>query len=150
MRADRITRLLLPLHTNMVIRSGGIDPRAQLGIEELLVVPPAVRWHKPAPQPDVASVLMPRMCPPIILRSPKRGHFLAPDAFEKRQQDRINRLAEIRKRSMEMASPRRPRVPKQYPAGKPGDAEAPSRSRRVLTRTNTQHFGIFCTGKKES
>lgn len=155
---DRINRLLLPLCTHLVIRCGGVDTRAQLGIEELLITPNAQAIRKrtclPAasltPKPNAAEVMSP------------------PDAFPKKRV-RVNRLGEFYKQQPTRESHERKHlVPKQYPAGdlddncennlvpkgypatdvKPGDNEGPSRPRRVFTRTNAQNFGIFCTRKQ--
>ncbi|OJA13973.1 hypothetical protein AZE42_03603 [Rhizopogon vesiculosus] len=141
---DRITQLLSPLCVAMpVVGLGANDPRAQLGIEELLVAMPALQRNKLPPGSDIDSLLMP-----------------PPDVLMKRQQERdaklaakYARLAEMRKKYMDLpcrsqrrlapkqyptgktGGPSRPQkvlVPKQYPAGNPYDAGGPSRSHRVL------------------
>ncbi|KAG2111082.1 hypothetical protein BD769DRAFT_74781 [Suillus cothurnatus] len=152
----RINRLLLPLHTHLVIYYGGVDTRAQLGIKELLVAPAAGKRTclsaavSSVPKPDAAEVMPP------------------PDAFTKKRV-RINRLGEfIKQQSTKESHARKHLMPKQYSAGdlgdngenplvskehpvadiKPGDNGGSSRSRRVFTRINTKCFGIFCTGKR--
>ncbi|KAG1873476.1 hypothetical protein C8R48DRAFT_818288 [Suillus tomentosus] len=157
---DRINRLLLPLYTHLAIRYGGVDTaRTQLGIKELLVAPNAPAAGK-------------MTCPPAaaILSVPKPNAAEAmppPDSFAKKRA-RINRLGEfIKQQPARESHARKHLVPKQYPAGDPGDNwarplakeypaanirsgdnEEPSRPRRVFTRTNAQYFGIFCTGKR--
>ncbi|KAG2117111.1 uncharacterized protein F5147DRAFT_671226 [Suillus discolor] len=138
---DRINRLLLPLYTHLAIRYGGVDTaRTQLGIKELLVAPNAPAAGK-------------MTCPPAatILSVPKPNTAEAmppPDSFVKKRA-RINRLGEfIKQQSTRESHARKHLVPKQYPAGDPGDNEEPSCPRRVFTRTNAQYFGIFCTGKQ--
>jgi hypothetical protein len=131
-----------------------LTPRADLGIEELLVFQPSVPRNKTATTPDVDAILMPRRCPAVTLWSSILRRFLAPDVLEKKRQAEIGRLAELEKRAMEMAPPpekKRRLVPQQYPAGKPHDAGGPSRPRNGLTRTKTlPNFGILCTGKPPS
>ncbi|KAG2039071.1 hypothetical protein BDR03DRAFT_952735 [Suillus americanus] len=156
---DRINRLLLPLYTHLATYYGGVDTRAQLGIKELLVAPntPVVekRTCLPAaissvPGPDAAGVMPP------------------PDAFTKKRA-RVDRLGGfIQQQSTRESHARKHLVPKQCPAGdpgdnganplvskeypaadiKPGDDGGHSRPRRVFTRTNARYFGIFCTGKQ--
>lgn len=158
---DRINRLLLPLYTRLVICYGGVDTRAQLGINELLVAPnaPAARKRTYLPTTTVSSVPEPNaaeIMPP-------------PDAFAKKRA-RINLLGEfIKQQSTRESHTQKHLVPKQYPAGdqgdyganplvpkeypatdiKPGNNEGPSRPRGVFTRTNARYFGIFCTGKQQ-
>ncbi|KAG0694894.1 hypothetical protein DFH29DRAFT_297945 [Suillus ampliporus] len=217
---DRICRLLLPLYTHLVIRCGGIDPRAQLGIDDLLEVPNAPTGKRTT-QPAAAAVSP-------APKSAASNAMLPPDAFAKNQV-RNNLLGQfIQQRSAKKSHAQRRLVPKQYPAGDEtrlvpkqypagdgtrlvpkqypagdgtrlvpkqypagdgtrlvpkqypagdgtrlvpkqypagdgtrlvpkqypaGDVTAghnggPSRPPRVLTRTRTQNFGIFCTGKQ--
>ncbi|KAG2054535.1 hypothetical protein BDR06DRAFT_1020898 [Suillus hirtellus] len=158
---DRINRLLLPLYTHLAIRYGGVDTaRTQLGIKELLVAPNAPATGKMTCRPAAASLSVPK---------PNAAEAMPPpDSFAKKRA-RINRLGEfIQQQPTRESHARKHLVPKQYPAGDPGDNcarpsvpkeypaaniksgnnEEPSRPRRVFTRKNAQYFGIFCTGKR--
>ncbi|KAG2135169.1 hypothetical protein DEU56DRAFT_401433 [Suillus clintonianus] len=166
MMDERITRLLLPLHTNFDIRFGGVDPRAQLGIEELLV--PQARQHVKS-----AAALSSARKPYAEI-----DDMQSPDAFmEKRQ--RINEMGEFVKLQAATNFIRTGVAPK-YPAADPGYIEAkslvpnllvlpqypavnpeaqplvpeqgpaddngqPPRPRRPFTRTNASYFDLVET-----
>ncbi|OAX37940.1 hypothetical protein K503DRAFT_857045 [Rhizopogon vinicolor AM-OR11-026] len=121
---DRITQLLSPLCVAMpVVGLGADNPRAQLGIEELLVAMPALQRNKLPPGSDIDSLLMP-----------------PPDVLMKKQQERDAklaakhaRLAELRKKYMDLPCRSQRRLaPKQYPTGKHNDTGGPFRPQKVL------------------
>ncbi|KAG1893996.1 uncharacterized protein F5891DRAFT_737666 [Suillus fuscotomentosus] len=158
---DRVNRLLLPLYTHLAIRYGGVDTaRTQLGIKELLVAPNA---------PAAGKMTCPPAAAILSVTKPNVAEAMPPPDSIAKKRARINRLGEfIKQQPTRESHARKHLVPKQYPAGDPGDNwarplvpkeypaaniqsgdnEEPSRSRRVFTRTNAQYFGIFCTGKR--
>ncbi|KAG1798616.1 uncharacterized protein HD556DRAFT_1306058 [Suillus plorans] len=85
---DRITSLLSVLKTNFTIRCGGVDTRAQLGIEELLV---------PNDVLTPCETVIQTAGHAAIALSPRKSYaapdvMLAPDALAKNKQ-RIHQLA---------------------------------------------------------
>ncbi|KAG2130376.1 hypothetical protein DEU56DRAFT_468306 [Suillus clintonianus] len=168
---DRINRLLHPLRTHLVIRCGGVDTRVQLGIDELLVSPtaPAVGKGTCLPAASAANVMPP---PDAFMNKRERinrfGEFIkqqstggsharkhlvprqypagAVDSSDSEEERLVAAQYPVGDPGYNRANPP---VPKQYLAADviPGD-EGPSRPRRVFARTNTQNFGIFCTGKR--
>ncbi|KAG1740633.1 hypothetical protein EDB19DRAFT_1828440 [Suillus lakei] len=113
---DRINRLLLPLYTHLVIRCGGVDTRAQLGINELLVAPDAPAAGKRANLPVAPAAAVSSAPKPIAA-----DVMPPPDAFAKKKA-RIDRLEEIMKqRSTRGSHAQTHLVPKQYP---PGDVKS--------------------------
>ncbi|KAG1888227.1 hypothetical protein F4604DRAFT_2032389 [Suillus subluteus] len=113
----RISRLLDPLYTRFVICCGGVDPRAQLGIEGL-----------PAP-PDVPAAWKNTIHPVVhatAVSSAQRQEdmvsdiMLPPDAFA-RKRERLDRLGEfIKEQSAKKFRRTRGRpMLKQYAAGNP-------------------------------
>ncbi|KAG1750333.1 uncharacterized protein EDB91DRAFT_1078399 [Suillus paluster] len=96
-------RLLLPLCTRLVICCGDVDPRAQLGIDDLLEVPETPTGkrttHRATPKSDESDVMPP------------------PDAFASKKA-RIDQLGDfIKQQSAKKSCAGKRLVPKQYPAG---------------------------------
>ncbi|KAG2126085.1 hypothetical protein BD769DRAFT_804166 [Suillus cothurnatus] len=104
---DRITSLLFVLDSNFVIHCGGVDTRAQLGIEELLVPKNPLAGCKITSQTAVhaATVLSARKS------QTTSDIMLPPDTLAKKQQ-RIRRLKEYVK--SEAANTYYPPAPQQY------------------------------------
>ncbi|KAG2128373.1 uncharacterized protein EDB93DRAFT_1109000 [Suillus bovinus] len=137
---DRITSLLFVLESNFVIRCGGVDTRAQLGIEELLVPKNPLAARERTIQTAVNAAA----------GSPTRGSFvasdvmLAPDALAKRQQ----RIHQLKKYVKSEAANTRPKVSRQY---LPSDNFwAPPVLRRPFVRTKAHSFEADPERKKSS
>ncbi|KAG2359332.1 hypothetical protein BDR07DRAFT_221568 [Suillus spraguei] len=130
---ERISRLLDPLHTRFVIRYGGVDPRAQLGIKDLPPPPaiPAVWKRTIGPTASITDVSLAQN------QDVTSDIMLPPDAWERKKQ-RLDRLGEFIKEQAakkfrrargrpvlqenSAGNPEERRlVPKQYATGGPGE-----------------------------
>lgn len=129
---DRIASLLLVLESNFVIRCGGVDTRAQLGIEELLVPknPLAVCKSTTEIAAYTTAVSSARQS------CTTSDVMLPPDAWAKKQH-RIRQLAKYVK--SEAANTYHPPAPQHY---LPSDNWAPPRLRRPFVRTKAQRFEV--------
>ncbi|KAG2743128.1 hypothetical protein P692DRAFT_20747202 [Suillus brevipes Sb2] len=83
---DRISHLLDPLYTRFVICCGGVDPRAQLGIEGL-PAPPEI----PAAWKSTIQPVVPATAVSSAQQDAASDIMLPPDAFERRKK----RLAQL-------------------------------------------------------
>ncbi|KAG1854451.1 hypothetical protein DFJ58DRAFT_703213 [Suillus subalutaceus] len=130
--ADRIASLLFVLESNFVIRCGGVDTRAQLGIEELLVPKNPLAACK-----STAQIAAHTTAVPSTGKSYATSHvMLPPDAWAKKQY-RIHQLAKYVK--SEAANTYYPPATHQY---LPSDNWAPPRPRRPFVRTKAQRFDV--------
>ncbi|KAG1724532.1 hypothetical protein EDB19DRAFT_309372 [Suillus lakei] len=138
----RIASLLSSLKTNFVIRCGGVDPRAQLGIEELLVPRnPLVAWkgtnQTAAPATDASSARKSYSASDVML---------PPDTFERKRQ-RIDRLKVYVK--SEAANMCYAPNPQQYLASANWAPPQPRRPFVRTVRTESRRLGVS-TGKQSS
>ncbi|KAG1849228.1 hypothetical protein F4604DRAFT_1935023 [Suillus subluteus] len=130
--ADRIASLLFVLESNFVIRCGGVDTRAQLGIEELLVLKNPLAACKSAAQIAAHTTAVPSTGKLYATSDV----MLPPDAWAKKQH-RIHQLAKYVK--SEAANTYRPPATHQY---LPSDNWAPPQLRRPFVRTKAQRFDV--------
>ncbi|KAG1814282.1 uncharacterized protein BJ212DRAFT_361899 [Suillus subaureus] len=134
---DRIASLLFVLESNFVIRCGGVDTRAQLGIEELLV----------PKNPLAACESTAQIAAHTTAVSSARTSYatsdvmLPPDTWAKKKH-RIHQLAKYVK--SEAANTYYPPAPHQY---LPSDNWEPPRLRRPFVRTKAQRFEVGTRGQ---
>ncbi|KAG1768034.1 hypothetical protein EV702DRAFT_743087 [Suillus placidus] len=137
---DRIASLLSALESNFVIRCGGVDTRAQLGIEELLV----------PKNPLVACETTTQTAADAAAISTAQKSYAAsdvmlpPDAWAKKQY-RIHQLKKYVK--SEAANTYYPPSPKHYLPS--ANWEAP-RLRRPFVRTKAQYFEVTAAAKEST
>ncbi|KAG1814264.1 uncharacterized protein BJ212DRAFT_1300586 [Suillus subaureus] len=129
---DRIASLLFVLESNFVIRCGGVDTRAQLGIEELLVPKNPLAACKSTAQIAAHTTAVPSARTSYATSDV----MLPPDAWAKKKH-RIHQLAKYVK--SEAANTYYPPAPHQY---LPSDNWEPPRLRRPFVRTKAQRFEV--------
>lgn len=127
---DRIASLLFVLESNFVIRCGGVDTRAQLGIEELLVPKNSLAACQSTAQTAAHTAAVSS----VRKLYTASDVMLPPDAWAKKQ-ERIYRLSKYVK--SEAANTYYPPSSHYY---LPSDNWAPPRPRRPFVRTNAQRF----------
>ncbi|KAG2072906.1 hypothetical protein BDR04DRAFT_1095656 [Suillus decipiens] len=127
---DRIASLLFVLESNFVIRCGGVDTRAQLGIEELLAPKNSLAAYKRTTQTAAYTTAV-----SSARKSYAASDFVLPPDTWATKQERIHRLTKYVK--SEAANTYYPPSPHHY---LPSDNWAPPRPRRPFVRTNAQRF----------